>query len=38
MRQMIGLSALANCPSAILTKIMSPVSQQLWTGNWSERA
>jgi len=38
MRQMIGLSALATCPPAILTRILSPVFQQLWTGNRSERA
>ena len=32
MRQMIGLSALATCPPAVLTKILEPVFQQLWTG------
>jgi hypothetical protein len=32
MRQMIGLSALADCPPAVLTKILAPVFQQLWSG------
>lgn len=32
MRQMIGLSALANCPPATLANILEPVMQQLWTG------
>jgi len=32
MRQMIGLSALATCPPAVLAKILKPVFQQLWTG------
>jgi AcrR family transcriptional regulator len=31
MRQMIGLSALATCPPAVLTKILEPVFQQLWS-------
>ncbi|HXI31458.1 MAG TPA: helix-turn-helix domain-containing protein [Vicinamibacterales bacterium] len=33
MRQMIGLSALSTCPPAVLVKILSPVFQQLWTGD-----
>jgi AcrR family transcriptional regulator len=32
MRQMIGLSALATCPPAVLTDLLAPVFQQLWTG------
>jgi len=32
MRQMIGLSALATCPPAVLTGILEPVFQQLWSG------
>jgi AcrR family transcriptional regulator len=32
MRQMIGLSALAECPPQLLVKILGPVFQQLWTG------
>jgi AcrR family transcriptional regulator len=32
MRQMIGLSALATCPPAVLSQILGPVFQQLWTG------
>jgi len=32
MRQMIGLSALAECPPEVLVKILGPVFQQLWTG------
>jgi hypothetical protein len=37
MRQMIGLSALANCPPAVLTKILAPVFQQLWSGGAAQR-
>jgi AcrR family transcriptional regulator len=37
MRQMIGLSALANCPPAVLTKILGPVFQQLWSGGAARR-
>jgi hypothetical protein len=33
MRQMIGLSALATCPPAVLMKILGPVFQHLWTGD-----
>jgi hypothetical protein len=33
MRQMIGLSALAACPPAVLVKILGPVFQHLWTGD-----
>jgi hypothetical protein len=32
MRQMIGLSALADCPPAVLVKILAPVFQQLMDG------
>ena len=32
MRQMIGLTALAACPPAVLSKILAPVFQQLWAG------
>ena len=32
MRQMIGLSALATCPPAVLTDLLAPVFQQLWVG------
>lgn len=32
MRQMIGLSSLATCPPAVLTTILRPVFQRLWTG------
>jgi AcrR family transcriptional regulator len=32
MRQMIGLSPLATCSPAVLTNLLEPVFQQLWTG------
>ena len=32
MRQMIGITALAGCPPAVLSKILAPVLQQLWAG------
>jgi AcrR family transcriptional regulator len=32
MRQMIGLSALAECPSGVLIKLLAPLFQQLWAG------
>jgi len=33
MRQMIGVSALATCPPAVLMKILGPVFQHLWAGD-----
>jgi AcrR family transcriptional regulator len=33
MRQMIGLSTLATCPPAVLTEILEPVFQQLWSSS-----
>lgn len=33
MRQMIGVSALATCPPAVLMKILRPVFQQMWAGD-----
>jgi AcrR family transcriptional regulator len=32
MRQMVGLSALAECPPMVLVEILTPLFQQLWTG------
>jgi AcrR family transcriptional regulator len=37
MRQMIGLSALAECPPQLLVTILGPVFQQLWTGNSAKK-
>jgi AcrR family transcriptional regulator len=33
MRQMIGVSALATCPPAVLMKILGPAFQHLWAGD-----
>jgi AcrR family transcriptional regulator len=33
MRQMIGLTALAQCPPATLVRILGPVFRQLWSGH-----
>jgi AcrR family transcriptional regulator len=35
MRQMVGLSALADCPPHVLVEILGPLFQQLWTGETS---
>jgi hypothetical protein len=35
MRQMVGLSALADCPPKVLVKILAPLFRQLWTGETS---
>ena len=32
MRQMVGLSALTECPPKVLVKLLAPLFQQLWTG------
>ena len=32
MRQMIGLKALARCPSSTLAEILTPVFRHLWSG------
>jgi hypothetical protein len=32
-RQMIGLTALAQCPPSTLAEILRPVFQQLWAGD-----
>ena len=32
MRQMVGLSALTECPPKVLVKILAPLFQQLWSG------
>ncbi|OLC44218.1 MAG: TetR family transcriptional regulator [Acidobacteria bacterium 13_1_40CM_65_14] len=32
MRQMVGLSALAECPPKVLVEVLAPLFQQLWTG------